>query len=227
MSKPRDYLIEPGLILHVYNRGVDRAILFRGPRFFEMFMQKLMEAKERANVSIFLHTLMSNHFHLMLQQHEPFAISAFMQYVCNAFSRWSNKRLKRTGPLYDSPYGATPVPTAEAFLRIMHYILTNPVQAGLVDTPDRWRYSSCRALLDGTNDGCEDYSLPLGLVGGPELMAHFLDDFCRADPISAQDYLSPDYEKIWDDRTCGEFLRYEGEKRRAEKLKPGLRYRRR
>ena len=216
MSRPRDYLEEPGLILHAYNRGVDGRRLFPSPRGYEMFMQKLFEARERTNVSILLHTLMPTHFHLMLQQHEPFAISKFMQRVCCSFSHWTNKRLKRTGPLYDSPYGGTPVPDPKAFLHISNYILKNPAQAGLVRDPEQWRYSSCEALLRGSNGDFEDHSLILGLVGGTERLAVFLEKYNSADPMSIGEYLCPDYDKTWEIRTSGEYLRYEQEELRKK-----------
>ena len=219
MSKPRDYLIEPGLILHVYNRGVNKGILFPDDTFYEMFLQKLREAKEKAPVSIIAHTLMPTHFHLILQQHKPFAISRFMQHACGFFSRWTHKRLRTTGPIYDSPYGATPVPSIEAFLRILFYVLKNPAKAGLVRVPHEWKYSSCKSLLTSLDGSLEDHSLILNLFGGTDRFAYFLDNHNGSEPIEMEEYLCQDYFKIWDDRTAGEFLRYEQRKREAERLR--------
>ncbi len=219
MSIPRDYLAEPGLILHAYNRAVNKGLLFRDAEFYGMFLQKLREAKEKAPVKLIAYTLMPTHFHMILQQYEPSAISTFMQHACSSFSRWTHKRLKTTGPLYDSPYGGTPVPSVEAFLRILFYVLMNPVKAGLVGTPEDWKYSSCKSLLVGLDGQLEDHSLILDLVGGPERLAYFLTNYSGVEPMPMEEYLCQDYFRIWEDRTTGEFVRYERQKREAERLR--------
>ena len=219
MSVPRDYLVEPGLILHAYNRAVNKGLLFRDAEFYGMFLQKLREAQEKAPVSIIAHTLMPTHFHMILQQYEPSAISTFMQHACSAFSHWTHRRLKTTGPLYDSPYGGTPVPSVEAFLRILFYVLVNPVKAGLVSAPEDWIYSSCKSLLTGLEGKLEDYSLIFKLVGGPERLAYFLENYKGTEPMPMEEYLCPEYFKIWEDRTSGEFLRYEQKRRKAGRLR--------
>ena len=152
--------------------------------FTKLFLQMLMEAKEKTQVSILLHTLMPNHFHLVLQQHKPFAIAAFMQRACFAFSRWSNKRANRSGPLFDGPYGGKPILDAHALLRVSHYIFMNPVQAGLVRSPAPWKYSNCRSCLSNCKHGLDDPSLLLDVAGGVDQYAKFLEHFDGGDPES-------------------------------------------
>jgi REP element-mobilizing transposase RayT len=197
MPKPRDFLPIPQAIVHVYNRGVDRRLLFHRPRDYEIILDKFLDAKQKTNVSILVHTLMPNHVHLVLQQHEPFAIAEFMQRACFAFARWSNKRADRNGPLFEGPYGDKEIPDAQALLRVSHYILMNPVHAGLAEHPGLWKYSGYQSCLDGSNGSLDDPSLLLALTGGREQFGKFLEEFDGADPESVDKFLCPEYGRIW------------------------------
>ena len=197
MPRPRDFHMNPQAVVHVYNRGVDRRKLFHRPRDYEICLEMFADAKEKTNVSILVHTLMPTHFHWVLQQHEPFGIANFMQRACFAFSRWSNKRSNRAGPLFEGPYGGKEIREPDGLLRVTHYIIRNPIHAGLARTMGSWKYCSILSPLVNSNGSLDDPSLLLALVGGPEKYIKFLEEFDGGDPESVERFLCPEAARIW------------------------------
>lgn len=62
--------------LHVHNRGVDRNLIFFHPSDCERFMGIMKESQEEIPLRLLVFTLMPNHFHIVVQQDEPYAVSA-------------------------------------------------------------------------------------------------------------------------------------------------------
>jgi putative transposase len=197
MARNREFLTIPDVIVHVYNRGVDRRELFHRPRDYESFMELSMLAQKEVSISILAHTLMPNHFHMVLHQHVPYAISQFMYKVCRPYSLRVNKRLRRSGPLFDGRYKATVIDDACGLLRVSRYIHMNPVEARLVQTAEEWLYSSCRSCINGREESLVDHSILWALAGGASQYAQFLKESNPGDPVSPEGYLCSDAAEIW------------------------------
>ncbi len=197
MRKSRDYLVVPNVIIHAFNRGVNRGQLFHCAREYDRYMECLLEAQKELPVSLLVHTLMPNHVHLILQQHEPYAIPRFMKKVSQSYAQWLNRRLNRSGHVFQGRYGGGGVADAAALLRLSHYIHTNAVTAGLVSKGEEWRHSSCNGYINGADRIPDKRSLLWSLVGGPVEYARFLEEFDTADPESADTFLCPEAAMKW------------------------------
>ena len=197
MSAERNFLQLPDVIVHAFNRGVGRGEIFHCKRDYERFMELLLEALRTIPVSPLVHTLMPNHFHLILLQHEPFGVAVLLRRVCQAYSRWLNARSGRRGTNFEGRYGGVPVYDADGFLRLSYYVHMNPVAAGLAPSPDRWPYSSCRRYLECPNESLDDHPLLLRLAGGADAYARFLNQYDSGDPDSVNQFLCPDSALIW------------------------------
>ena len=197
MRPTRDFLIVPNVIVHAFNRGVNRGQLFHCDRECDRFMEILIELQKKIPVSLLIHSLMKNHFHLVLQQLEPFAISRFMQRVSQSYAQWLNRRSNRSGHVFQGRYGSVVVADAEGFLSLSRYVHTNPVQARFVPRPEQWRYSSCKGYLTRSDEIPDNRELLWSLVGGPEGYARFLREYDPADPDSVRRFLVPGAARLW------------------------------
>ncbi len=83
-------------------------------------MEFLLDAQKAIAVSLLVHSLMPNHVHLIVQQHEPYAISRFMKKVTQSYAQWLNRRLNRSGHVFQGRYGGVVVPDPESLLRLSH-----------------------------------------------------------------------------------------------------------
>ncbi len=93
--------------------------------------------------------IMSNHVHLLVMPHVLPA--RFLQSVKGYAAREANRLLQRTGePFWQSESYDRWIRDGQELERVRQYIESNPVRAGLVASPEQYRWSSAYA---GTNAG--------------------------------------------------------------------------
>ena len=77
---------------------------------------------------------MPNHIHLLVYQHQPQAMAQFMRSVLTSYSRYFNKRYKRSGSLFESRYKASLISDDAYLEHISRYIHLNPGNGGRMNT---------------------------------------------------------------------------------------------
>ena len=91
--------------------------------------------------------LMSNHYHFLLQQKPGGSIHRFLQTTFNAYSQTINKELGRSGTFFQGRPKSKEIEDEDYLAQICRYIHMNPVVAGLVDNPIKWKFSDCSEWL--------------------------------------------------------------------------------
>lgn len=136
---------------HCYSRGVDKRRTFESTRDYERFIQILYlcnseeplhrdNLKRKSAAELFevprSHTLvriatwclMSNHFHLLLQETAEDGISRFMHKIGTAYSMYFNIKNDRVGGLFVKPFRSKHVPDDKYFRWVVQYIHLNPIE---------------------------------------------------------------------------------------------------
>lgn len=113
---------------------------------------KLLKSNDQI-VEIIAYCLMPTHVHFVLRQSVDNGISFFMNKVLNSYSKYFNNKIKRKGPLWESRFKKVVVDTDEQLLHLTRYVHLNPVTAGLLKTPDLWKYSSYNEYLTKAKQG--------------------------------------------------------------------------
>ena len=136
----KDYV--PSSYYHVYNRGVEKRLIFLDEDDYAVFMAYLrrhLDAPESDGIKIRRHAhydslemvaycLMPNHFHLLLYVgDEPRQLASFMQSVCTAYSMYFNKKYNRVGHLFQGRFKASRIIKDDYLQHISRYIHLNPV----------------------------------------------------------------------------------------------------
>jgi len=70
------------------------------------------------------------------------SISRFVQELKQTFSRWFNAKHNRRGYLWGDRFKGVLVSKGDSMLACSAYIELNPVRAGIVDNPEKYRFSS-------------------------------------------------------------------------------------
>lgn len=150
---------------HVYNRGVDKGVIFTDEKDYTVFLSYLkvalspelddddksaavsyldVERLRRLNlhgdVELVSYCLLPNHFHLQLYQHSEDGISKLMRSIATGYSMYFNKRHERSGTLFQGRYKASHVKTDDYWTHLSRYIHMNALDAG--SSLERYKYSS-------------------------------------------------------------------------------------
>lgn len=137
---------------HVYNRGVEKRIIFLDDQDYVVFLGLLKKyltgelpkgAKNRHKVAplnkevqLLAYCLMPNHFHLLFYQINERGITRLMQRVITGYVMYFNNRYGRVGALFQRRYKASAI-NADSYLHhISRYIHLNPEEY------TKWPYSS-------------------------------------------------------------------------------------
>lgn len=138
--KPRFVL--PGVPQHVVQRGHNREPCFFAEDDYHRYLRDLHEAALKNQLQIHAYVLMTNHVHLLVTPDQPYSVTHTMQDMGRKFVRHINHTYKRTGGLWEGRFKACLVESEAYLLTCMRYIEMNPVRAGMVDHPGKYRWSS-------------------------------------------------------------------------------------
>jgi len=141
-------------IYHIYNRGVDKRVIFYSDRDHAKFVTTLrhylyhpelklslalkaiakgdstigqLEKTRTKNplVSVLSCSLMPNHIHLAVKQLQEKGISKFMHKVCTSYAEYFNSKNERTGTLFQGRFKAVHVESDEQLICLSRYIHIN------------------------------------------------------------------------------------------------------
>jgi len=148
--QPRFYY--PGAVLHVIQRGNDRAPVFTRANEHRFYLDCLRDASRAHDVSIHAYVLMTNHVHLLASPGHAQGLPRMMQTLGRRYVGWFNFLHRRAGTLWEGRYKAALVDTEAYLFDCLRYIELNPVRARMVAAPADYRWSSHRANAWGDND---------------------------------------------------------------------------
>lgn len=87
---------------------------------------------------------MTNHIHLLLTPKESDSISRLMRVVGSRYAYYINKTYKRSGTVWEGRHKSSLVDADNYLLKCYRYIEMNPVAAGMVQSPEEYKWSSYR-----------------------------------------------------------------------------------
>lgn len=158
---------------HVFNRGVEKRIIFLEEQDFRRFIRTLIyyqlsgpkppySERDRllnqdfANnpkiVEVVCYCLMPNHFHLVLRQLRDGGISEFLRKVINSYTKYFNTKYKRVGPLFQGVFKTVLIEDDFQLIHLSRYIHLNPYVSKLVPVTQEYPYSSYHNFIGLEHD---------------------------------------------------------------------------
>ncbi len=142
---------EAGGYYHVYNRGVEKRVIFLDDQDYTVFiglLKKYLAGEEDArknrhpysqldkDVQLLSYCLMPNHFHLLLHQTSIDGVTRLLRRLSTGYVMYFNNKYRRVGTLFQGKFKAVRI-NSDAYLQhISRYIHLNPKDY------KAWRYSS-------------------------------------------------------------------------------------
>lgn len=144
----RKHKLASNNIYHVYNRGVEKRIIFKDNQDYSRFIKGLVvfndtklidDFKDRFKriinkshqrkeiVDIIAFCLMPNHYHMLLRQRADNGITEFMRKLGGGYVNYFNLKHERVGTLFQGKFKSVLISNDSQFLYIPHYIHLNPL----------------------------------------------------------------------------------------------------
>jgi putative transposase len=131
-----------GHIWHLTHRCHKREFLLKFSKDRNRWIELLLKAKQRYQLSILNFTVTSNHIHLIVSDPtQTDAIPPTMQLVAGRLGQEYNRRKNRKGAFGEDRYHATAIESGDHLWKCIVYVDLNMVRAGVVDHPSEWKCS--------------------------------------------------------------------------------------
>ncbi len=141
---------------HIYNRGVNKRIIFKGDQDYAVFLSYLKDALSpqppqnqlnkipvnilgqtflkapritknfEKNIELLAYCLMPNHFHLLIKQIVNQQMEFMMRSLTTRYSMYFNKKYHRVGHLFQGRYKAVLVGNDNYIMHLSRYVHLNP-----------------------------------------------------------------------------------------------------
>ena len=134
----------PGAVYHITSRGNEKKPVYKDDQDRKNFLFILDKVNKRYHWVCHAYCLMDNHFHLLIETPDG-NLSIGMRQLNGVYTQAFNKRHCRAGHLFQGRYKAILIQKDSHLLEVCRYVVQNPVRAGLVEDPAKWRWSSYSA----------------------------------------------------------------------------------
>lgn len=168
---------------HIFNRGVDKRIIFQDLSDLNRFFQSMQEfntikpigsiyantlpknklrrklrhsvSKDKKLVDFVCYCLNPNHYHFILQQLTDKGIEKFMHKLGMGYAKYFNSKYKRNGVLFQGKFKAVHVNSNEYLLHVSAYVNLNYKLHQLGDSVPKWYRSSWEEYVEDKKGICE------------------------------------------------------------------------
>jgi putative transposase len=191
----RPRLFAADLLYHVIVRGNQRQKTFLTEADYQAYLERLARYRKKYDYCLYAYCLMPNHVHLLLQSsHHP--LGKFMQGLQQSYSQYFNLRHRKVGHVFQGRYKAIICDKDEYLLELIRYIHLNPVRAGMVKTPELYRYNGHQDYLEAKPSAVLDPRRALALFGGRGSYKRFM-------AVGVEEGHKEQYYEVQDQRFLG------------------------
>jgi len=159
----------PGVPCHLVQRGNNREPCFFADDDYQYYLECIRQGLKRYKARLHAYVLMTNHVHLLITPDYEDSLPRMMQLIGRQYVQYINKAYKRTGTLWEGRYKSSLVDSENYLLTCSRYIELNPVNAGMVEKPEEYYWSSYHHNgLGKSNQLLHPHELYLGLGSGKD-----------------------------------------------------------
>jgi len=137
-------------IYHIIVKGIEGVNIFTDNMDRNKFLLLLKKISNLFKVNIFFYVLMDTHFHLIIQT-EKANLSKVMQFLNSSYAHWYNAKHIRKGHLFQDRFKSFLILDFFYLFSAASYIALNPVEAGIVNSPENFPWCSFQYFVTTTN----------------------------------------------------------------------------
>ncbi len=144
-------VVAPGKPHHVTQRGNRRQQTFFNDGDYQAYLALMAEWCVKYHVEIWAYCLMPNHIHIIAVPRTKDGLNLAIGEAHRRYTRRINFREGWRGHLWQGRF-ASFIMEEKYLLACTRYIELNPVRGGLVKQPEKWKWSSTKAHIQGKNN---------------------------------------------------------------------------
>ena len=137
-------LVLAGYPMHIMVCGNNRQPIFYDDAEKRTYLEWLRDAASEYELLIHAYVLMPNHVHILATPKTKLSVARTMQSVGRRYAQLFNQNHQRTGTIWEGRFKSCLLEPDSFFLLTQKFIESNPVRAGLVQSPQTWLWSSYR-----------------------------------------------------------------------------------
>lgn len=141
----------PDQAYHLTQRGTNRQRVFFTDTDRSSYLRLMASNLGDAGVRLLGWCLMRNHVHFVAVPAHEDSLAVLMRRVNGRFAQMVNARLGRSGHLWQNRYFSCALSPSH-LRRALVYVERNPVRAGLVESPEQYKWSSAAVHLGLVKD---------------------------------------------------------------------------
>jgi putative transposase len=139
-------VIALGVPHHITQRGNARQDVFLTDGLRRAYLRLLTEHAAAKSLRVLGYCLMTNHVHVVAIPETEGSMANTFRHAHGRFSQYWNTERSRSGHLWQNRYYSCPVEEARVG-RVIAYVESNPVRAGMVRCAGEFEWSSARSHL--------------------------------------------------------------------------------
>jgi putative transposase len=145
-------VVIPNVPHHVTQRGNRREDVFFSDDDRGQYFRLLDRYSRRYGLDIQAYCLMSNHVHLVVVPRTAASLAATLKPLHTRYTQYVNESQGLTGRLWQGRFHSCPLGESHLY-NAVRYVERNPVQAGIVQVADEYRWSSAAGHAGRSFDG--------------------------------------------------------------------------
>lgn len=127
---------------HIMVQGINKEYIFKEKENKEKYLYLMKKYYSKYKIKIISYCIMNNHTHFIIYTNDVTQISAYMHKINSIYAMDYNKSLQRVGYVFRDRYKSQYIYDKEYLHKCIKYIHMNPVKAKMVDSENKYKYSS-------------------------------------------------------------------------------------
>ena len=127
---------------HVMTQGINKEKIFETDMMKDKYITLMKKYINNINVDVVNYCVMPNHCHMLIYTENIENMSKYMKCVNREYAEFYNWYMERAGYVFRDRYKSQPIYDQKHLYQCINYIHLNPVKAKIVDSCEKYKYSS-------------------------------------------------------------------------------------
>jgi putative transposase len=143
MPRIKRFVIEYGTY-HILSRGHNKKQIFNEDEDFEFYLNNILSCKQEFQFKVYNYVMMDNHLHLIMYVPVIDELARIMRSLNQKYAQHYRKKYGGSGYVWQDRFKSFLIQEGRYLLECGRYVELNPVRAGIVKSPEEYKWSSYR-----------------------------------------------------------------------------------